>query len=122
MRIGTPTLDNPYERPDFVDEGFDYCINVFGEQIDGTYYHCPCCGLPTLTMRGSFETCAICYWEDDGQDSHDADRIRGGPNGELSLTLAREKFAHFGACELRFVNYVRKATAMETKHRVIYDI
>ncbi len=28
-------------------------------------------------------------WEDDGQDGHDADVVRGGPNGRLSLIVAR---------------------------------
>jgi hypothetical protein len=26
----------------------------------------------------------VCFWEDDGQDDHDADLVRGGPNGALS--------------------------------------
>ncbi len=121
MKIGTPTLDNPYDRPDFVDEGFDYLINAYGPHLEDGYYHCPCCGFPTLHSRGSFDVCAICYWEDDGQDSHDADRVRGGPNAMISLTQARENFARFGACELRFVDKVRKATAMETEYRSIYD-
>ncbi len=122
LKIGTPTLDNPYARPDFVDEGFDYFINAFGVRVEDAYYHCPCCGYPTLKMRGSFETCPVCFWEDDGQDSHDADRVRGGPNAILSLTAARENFARFAACELRFADNVRKATPMETEYRRSYDI
>ncbi|WP_326608352.1 hypothetical protein OG930_04775 [Streptomyces sp. NBC_01799] len=27
--------------------------------------------------------CPVCFWEDDGQGDHDADRVRGGPNGRL---------------------------------------
>ena len=34
-----------------------------------------------------------CGWEDDGQDDHDADVVRGGPNGRLSLTQARLDYA-----------------------------
>ena len=33
--------------------------------------------------------CPTCMWEDDGQDDHDADIVRGGPNSDLSLTQAR---------------------------------
>jgi hypothetical protein len=42
----------------------------------------------TLNERGGWEICAVCFWEDDGQDDHDADNVRGGPNGALSLTQA----------------------------------
>ncbi|MER7850880.1 CPCC family cysteine-rich protein [Kitasatospora sp. NPDC096077] len=50
---------------------------------------CPCCGCQTLMERADFEVCGECGWEDDGQDDHDADVVRGGPNGRLSLTQAR---------------------------------
>ncbi|MGJ4881685.1 MULTISPECIES: CPCC family cysteine-rich protein [unclassified Bradyrhizobium] len=49
--------------------------------------------------RGGFEICPVCYWEDDGQDDHDADLVRGGPNGALSLTEARANFKTLGASE-----------------------
>jgi hypothetical protein len=39
--------------------------------------------------RGSFQTCQVCFWENEGQDGHDAAVVRGGPNGLLSLTQAR---------------------------------
>lgn len=61
-------------------------------------YACPCCGYLTLSSRGQFEMCYVCCWEDDGQDDHNADVVRGGPNGNLSLTQARQNFvAEFGA-------------------------
>ncbi|MFD2262023.1 CPCC family cysteine-rich protein [Lacibacterium aquatile] len=47
------------------------------------------------------------FWEDDGQDDHDADLIRGGPNSDLSLTQARLNFKSFGASEERFLESVR---------------
>jgi hypothetical protein len=117
MKIGTPILDNPYERPDFIDEGFDYLVNVFGFSADNTFYHCPCCGYPTLTMRSGFEVCAVCYWEDDGQDSHDANRVRGGPNGALSLTKAIANFALLSACEENMADKVRPPTKQEIRNR-----
>jgi hypothetical protein len=54
---------------------------------------CPCCGYPTLKQRGQNELCFLCDWEDDGQDDADASDVRGGPNGDLSLTEARANFA-----------------------------
>jgi Cysteine-rich CPCC len=50
---------------------------------------CPCCQLPTLTERGVYDICPVCWWEDDGQEDADADLVRGGPNRRYSLTQAR---------------------------------
>jgi len=52
--------------------------------------------------------CPVCWWEDDGQDDHDADEVRGGPNGALSLSQARENFLNFGAWDQNFANKVRR--------------
>ena len=71
-------------------------------------YRCPCCGCLTLCGRAGYEICPVCYWEDDGQDSHDADEVRGGPNGSLSLTQARESYRRIGATDARFVSSVRR--------------
>ena len=54
---------------------------------------CPCCHMPTLVERAVFDICPTCDWEDDGQDSDDADTVRGGPNADYSLTEARANFA-----------------------------
>jgi hypothetical protein len=70
-------------------------------------FACPCCGYLTLGERGAFEICSVCFWEDDGQDEHDADVVRGGPNGRLSLSDARRNFDLVGACEERHTAHVR---------------
>lgn len=28
---------------------------------------CPACGIPTLDLRGDYEICVVCGWEDDGE-------------------------------------------------------
>ncbi len=68
---------------------------------------CLCCGSRTLTAPGTFELCPVCWWLDDGQDEADADVVRGGPNGILSLTAARTNFLACGASDPRFVGHVR---------------
>ena len=73
----------------------------------GRRFQCPCCRFFTLSERGGFEICPVCFWEDDGQDDADADVVRGGPNGSLSLTRARENYRQLGACEARFTANVR---------------
>ena len=78
-------------------------------------YHCPCCEFKTLKGRAGYEICPVCFWEDDGQDQHDADEVRGGPNGTLSLTEARTNFRNLGACETRFLNDVRRPLPDEEK-------
>jgi methylenetetrahydrofolate reductase (NADPH) len=68
---------------------------------------CPCCGYKTLSVRGGFQICEVCFWEDDGQDDDDADDVRGGPNGDLSLTLGRANYLEFGASRLQDLRHVR---------------
>jgi hypothetical protein len=70
-------------------------------------YRCPCCHYKTLHARSAFEICPICFWEDDGQDDHDASEVRGGPNGLLSLQAAREAFKLHGASDEKFAKNVR---------------
>jgi hypothetical protein len=76
-------------------------------------FACPCCGYLTLGERGGFEICAVCFWEDDGQDEHDAGIVRGGPNGRLSLSDARRNFERVGACEEQHVHNVRSPRRRE---------
>ncbi|MFF5182054.1 CPCC family cysteine-rich protein [Micromonospora sp. NPDC000316] len=83
-------------------------VNVF--RHGSGPYACPCCGYLTLDERGGYEICAVCFWEDDGQDDHDADRVRGGPNRNLSLTDARRNFARIGAADPKDLAHVRPPT------------
>lgn len=80
---------------------------------DGGRHACPCCGCRTLDERGMYDICPVCFWEDDGQDDHDADAVRGGPNGPLSLAAARANYAASGACEAAMLENVRPPTAEE---------
>ncbi|GAA4561508.1 CPCC family cysteine-rich protein [Planotetraspora kaengkrachanensis] len=70
-------------------------------------YPCPCCGFLTLSERGGYEICPVCFWEDDGQDDHDADQVRGGPNYELSFTQGWRNFTEFGASRKKDRGHVR---------------
>ena len=75
--------------------------------VPGQRYACPCCHFLTLDERGGFDICPVCFWEDDGQDDQDAGRVRGGPNGDLSLEQARLNFTTYGASEERRKHLVR---------------
>ncbi|WP_423736363.1 CPCC family cysteine-rich protein [Chitinophaga caseinilytica] len=65
---------------------------------DVPFCTCPGCGFPTLQERCDFEICAVCNWEDDGQDDNSGsilDELQtsgirvSGPNGHLTLTENR---------------------------------
>ncbi len=90
----------------YVDRVSSHSINM--PQSEHGPYRCPCCGCKTLDERGGYEICQVCFWEDDGQDDHDANIVRGGPNGALSLSEARANYRKFGACEQQFVGNVRQ--------------
>jgi hypothetical protein len=100
-------VENPWAHPvaPVHDAGVTFMI-VRGDAESGPY-RCPCCGFITLAERGAFEICDVCYWEDDGQDEHDVDVVRGGPNHDLSLSLARQNFGAIGACNEYCAQFVR---------------
>ena len=64
--------------------------------------------------RGQDEICPVCFWHDDGQDEHDADEVRGGPNYGLSLSQARQNFRRIGASSERVLPHVRQPKPGET--------
>ena len=70
-------------------------------------YACPCCRYLTLQERGGEDICKVCFWQDDGQDDHDAHVVRGGPNRRLSLTEARLNFQRVGASDGEWLPNVR---------------
>lgn len=77
---------------------------------------CPCCGYPTLDERAGYDICILCDWEDDGQDDLDADLIKGGPNGDYSLTEARENFKRY--LIMYSPNREKRITGTDTKEEV----
>jgi hypothetical protein len=56
---------------------------------------CPCCEARTLKVRGAYEICSRCGWEDDPVQAADPD-FRGGANRE-SLNEARAAWRAKGA-------------------------
>jgi hypothetical protein len=75
-------------------------------------YACPCCGHLTMgEPPGSYEICAVCFWEDD------AVQLRwptwaGGAN-RPNLVDAQQNFVQYGAIEDRFGKNVRPPAAGE---------
>lgn len=67
---------------------------VVGQEDD--HAPCPCCGRASLSERGQYDICKVCWWEDDGQDNAEADTVMGGPNHGVSLTQGRANFLLHG--------------------------
>jgi Cysteine-rich CPCC len=63
---------------------------------------CPCCGYHTLSERGGYDICRVCFWEDDGTLEANA---YSGPN-HLTLGEGRANFSKLGAVTEREVAYV----------------
>jgi hypothetical protein len=67
-------------------------------------FACPCCNYLSLSERGQYEICLVCFWEDDGTQSPDDYSM---PN-RLFLVKGQENFLKLGACDERAVLLVKK--------------
>jgi hypothetical protein len=56
---------------------------------------CPCCGWLTLSRRGEYEICPVCFWEDDGTEAPE----RLSSANHLTLREARRNFLAIGAVD-----------------------
>src|SRR5262245_40690181 len=74
--------------------------------------HSTYCRYMTLTKNSRHRVCPVCLWEDDGQNDHDADRVRDGSNG-VSLTQARFNFLTFGAYDEVSIPFARRPMPSE---------
>jgi hypothetical protein len=84
---------------------------------------CPCCGYPTIS-RELYDVCAICRWQDDGQDDGTAAAITGGPNGDYSLSQARNNFhAHRTMYRVSDARHEQYMMVAEERERLVesYD-
>lgn len=74
-----------------------------------SHAQCPCCGYYTLSERGGYDICQVCWWEDDDESEvygQPAPERPTGPN-HVQLWETRENYLKFGASEERFKQYVR---------------
>jgi hypothetical protein len=92
-------------------------MNAYAKVADQPSYRCPCCYFVTLRDRGGDDICPVCFWQDDGQDDHDADEVRGGPNRSLSLRDARLNYNATGASDPIRLAHVRLPSEQEIRSR-----
>ena len=83
--------------------------------MDNQYiYTCPCCGYKVYSKPPEDDQiCGICYWQNDIVDLVYALKPNG-PN-HVSLLEAQKNFQKIGACEKRFIQYVKLPSKEEIK-------
>ncbi|MEW9702677.1 CPCC family cysteine-rich protein [Paenibacillus sp. SI8] len=64
---------------------------------------CPCCQYKTLTSRGEYEICTVCYWEDDGS----VDSTKYSSANHMPLTEAQENFKQYGTIKEVFLEKIK---------------
>ena len=95
--------------------------NIAGEPVE--LEACPCCGYRTISERGNYDICKICWWEDDGQDNKHSERIMGGPNYGISLVMGRYNYLIYGLYDPNRTDFMeRKAEEKEYKRGRIFEI
>lgn len=55
---------------------------------------CPCCGEKTLSIRGEYDICPKCGWEDDGNEIEDN---YSNPN-HMTLRQGKQNYLLYGKC------------------------
>lgn len=68
---------------------------VFIEGENPKKYSCPCCGKETLSLRGEYDICANCNWEDDGNESEDT----YSSVNHMTLRQGKKNYLLYGRCE-----------------------
>ena len=78
-------------------------------------YQCPCCRYYTFIEKpdNTFETCPVCFWEDDGIQLRKL-YYEGGAN-VMSLHQAQRNYQNFGAIDLKYIKEVRSPLKDELK-------
>jgi hypothetical protein len=82
-------------RNDYLEKRISMIFNVTHRVVgmQETLLPCPCCRFKTLMIRGEYDICPVCYWEDDG--INDLNEY-SSPN-HMTLAQGIENFTKLGA-------------------------
>lgn len=72
---------------------------------------CDCCDYFTLAVKGEWEICPVCFWEDDSLGDAIEWDVQSGANHGLSLREGRANFRRLGACCEEMLQHVLSAEA-----------
>jgi hypothetical protein len=98
LRMQWLGVANAYLSEKLRDLGYEHRI----DEPDPEFLACPCCSYKTLTRRGHYDICPVCFWEDDGGN----DMSRYSSPNHMTLEEARGNFVRFGACSPEHVSHV----------------
>ncbi|KKK66930.1 hypothetical protein LCGC14_2959140 [marine sediment metagenome] len=68
---------------------------------------CPACGHLTIEVRGDWEVCQICCWEDDVYGWTDDSLSTSSANHSMRLCEAQANYYLFGVADLEAVEFTR---------------
>ncbi len=99
IKISIALFSNKYLE-EFLSENLNTSIKIDG--LEPTLFPCPCCGYKSLTNRGEYDICMVCYWEDDGTTRDEDDSAAN----KMTLASAKENFKKYGAVSSSLVRYL----------------
>lgn len=89
--------------------------------MENKKYLCPCCQSYEFDDGpGSYDICPVCFWENDKIQAENPD-YTGGAN-RLSLNECRKNYKKYGACEEKYVSYIRKNKINEIKNEIKNEV
>lgn len=90
-------VTNGYLEQSLLKAGFE--ASIF--DVEPCLHPCPCCDFQTLEKRGSYDICRVCFWEDDGTTSSQAEHYSGV--NRMTLHEARASYQAVGAVKADFL-------------------
>lgn len=63
---------------------------------------CSCCNYKTISEKGNYQICPICFWEDDGGN----DKFKYSSVNHMTLEEAKVNFQEKGAISEKFLKFV----------------
>ena len=106
-------FDNYTEARDFVIKNglFEFLDNKLKKMIyndNPKIYNCPCCNEQTFEFKpgGTFYICPNCYYEDD--DWSYFHPSKASKYNDVSLNKARINYKKYGACEKKYIDFIRR--------------
>lgn len=91
-----------------INEIFKIEVNIIGdvEDLDA----CPCCNYKTLSVRGQYDICRVCFWED---DSIKKELSRYSSVNRMTLKKGKDNFNKIGAISEKYIKFIDTETKIK---------
>lgn len=84
------------------------CEKVEVKGREENLFACPCCQYKTLSERGGYLICPVCFWEDDGSDLNS--QTNYSSVNRMTLAEAKENFKKYGAVTESSLRFIKSDT------------